>query len=281
MSTWHVDIVLDLDWIVAHGGEAHEPKARSKRLDDYGRPVEFLLYGEGEALNHLRVLIDADGDEEAQAIVNANIVLWREALSVTSVMSTSHYTAAATLGANTSAHMVWLGQGGGETPFMKLELQWAKPVPADYQGAATMMAMWPQELKHHLHFLAKFLNPNLPADIRWLQGYRFLEWHFERGAANLQRNAAYRAFLDQHGAGLDAFKRSNQPRHSFVEEIRALIAHALLADRATEAERVAIQSAATSTFAVLEGLVTTVLNEIAPPGVSFHPKPLPEPPENR
>jgi hypothetical protein len=163
---------------------------------------------------------------------------------------------------------------------MKLELQWAKPVPADYQGTAMMMAAWPLELKHHLHFLAKFLDPNLPADVRWLQGYRFLEWHFERGAANLQRNPDYRTFLEQHGAGMDAFKRANQTRHSFVEEVRALMAHALLADRATEAELVMIQSAATNTFPALEGLVMAVLNDVAPPGVSFHPKPPPQPPES-
>jgi hypothetical protein len=233
MAVWHVDIVLDLEWIIAHGGEAPAPKARSTRTDDRGRPVEFLVYGKGVALNHLRVLIDADSDEEAHAIVDANIALWREAISVTSVMATSHYTAAATLGANSSAHMVWLGEGDAETPFIKLELQWAKPVPADYQGAAMMLAAWPPELKHHLHFLAKFLDPNLPADVRWLQGYRFLEWHFERGGARLQDNREFRAFLDQHGAPLDAFKRANQPRYGFVEEVRGLMAHALLANRAT------------------------------------------------
>jgi len=280
MAVWHVDIVLDLEWIIAHGGEAPEPKARSTRTDDRGRLVEFLVYGDGVALNHLRVLIDADSDEEAQTIVNANITLWREAISVTSVMATSHYTAAATLGANSSAHMVWLGQGGAETPFIKLELQWAKPVPADYQGAAMMLAAWPPELKHHLHFLAKFLDPNLPADVRWLQGYRFLEWHFERGGARLQNNREFRAFLDQHGAPLDAFKRANQPRHGFVEEVRGLMAHALLANRATEAEQVMIQSAATNTFPALERLVVAVLNDIAPPGVEFHPKPPPEAPSS-
>lgn len=279
MAVWHVDIVLDLEWIVANGGLALDPRARSTRTDERGRRVEFLVYGEGVALNHLRVLIDADSDEEAQAIVDANIVLWREAVSVTSVMATSHYTAAATLGANSSAHMVWLGQGGAETPFMKLELQWAKPVPADYHGAAMMLAAWPPEMKHHLHFLAKFLDPNLPADVRWLQGYRFLEWHFERGATKLQNNRNFRTFLDLHGAALDAFRRANQTRHGFVEEIRGLMAHALLADRATEVERLMIQSAATNTFAALEGLVMAVLNDIAPPGVEFRPKSPPDAPD--
>jgi hypothetical protein len=279
MTTWHVDIVLDLDWIVAHGGQAVESRAQARREGADGTAIDFLLYGEGEALSHLRVLFEAEGAEAAQTTVNANIAFWRDALTVTSVMATSHYSAAATLGANSSLHMVWLGEGGAETPLMKLELQWAKPVVADYQGAAKLMSAWPPEQAHHLHFLAKFLNPNLPADIRWLQGYRFLEWHFERGGANLQRNAAYRAFLDEHGASLDAFKRANQPRYSYIEEIRALMAHALLADRATEAERERTQHAAMNTFAALEGFVLVILNDIAPSDISFHPKPPLEPPQ--
>jgi hypothetical protein len=57
------------------------------------------------------------------------------------------------------------------------------------------------------------------------------------------------------------------------------MAHALLADRATEAERQATMNAATNTFGVLEGLVMAVLNEIAPPSFTFQPKPPLEPPE--
>jgi hypothetical protein len=279
MPIWHVDIVLDLAWIVAHGGETLKPSARARREGPGGAAVDFLLYGEGEALSHLRVLFPAEDVDAANVIVDANIAFWRDALSVTSVMATSHYSAAATLGANSSLHMVWLGEGGAEAPLMRLELHWAKPVTADYQGAAKLMCAWPPELAHHLHFLAKFLNPNLPADIRWLQGYRFLEWHFERGAANLQRNATYRAFLDEHGAGLDAFKRANQPRHSYVEEIRALMAHALLADRPTDAEQQNVQHAAMNTFLVLEGLVLAILNSMALPNITFQPKPPPEAPD--
>lgn len=88
MSLWHVDIVLDLAWIVAHGGQVPEPTARASNIDSRGRPVEFLCYGDSEALNHLRVMIDADDAEEAQAIVGLNIALWRDAVTVTSVMAT-------------------------------------------------------------------------------------------------------------------------------------------------------------------------------------------------
>ncbi len=247
-------------------------------MDDRNQPVEFLVYGEGVAISHLRILIQAKDYEEASAIVDANIVLWREAITVTSVMASSHCATAAVLGANSSAHPVLMGEGDAATPLIALTLQWAKPISADYNTAAAMMALWPTELRHHLYFLAKFLNPNLPADIRWLQGYRFLEWHFERGGANLGKNQKFKSFLDEHGAALDKFKPARRTRVGFLEEIRAVLAHALLADRPTAEGRGQIQSAVTNTFSAIEFMVMTVLNELAPQGVEFKPKPPLEPP---
>jgi hypothetical protein len=278
MANWHIDIVLDLNWFCAHGGRVIEPKARATGMDQRGNPTEFLIYGERGTIDHLRVMIQAETDQEANAIVNANIVVWREALAVTSVLTTPGYSGVATLGTNSSSHLVFLGKGDADTPLMILNLQWAKAHPTDYEAAATLMAAWPPDMAHHLHFLAKFLNPNLPADVRWLQGYRFIEWHFERGGANLPRNQDYRIFLDAHGASFDPLKRAAQTRVGFIEEIRALMAHALLADRSTEDDRVRMQSAATNTFAALESLVLIILNELAPPGLEFRPKPPPEPP---
>jgi hypothetical protein len=244
-------------------------------MDDRDRPVEFLIYGEGEAINHIRILIQANDYDEASKIVDANIVFWREAIAVTSVMTSSRYTEAAVLGANSSAHPVIMGEGDAAAPLVALNLQWVKPVPANYNAAATAMATWPEELRHHLYFLAKFLNPNLPADVRWLQGYRFLEWHFERGGTNLGKNREFRDFLEQSGSALDQFKPAGRTRPGFLEEIRAIVAHALLADRPTADARDQIQHAVTNTFSALESLVMTILNQLAPAGVEFKPKPLP------
>jgi hypothetical protein len=273
MAKWFVDLVLNLDWFCARGGTIPLPVSKSKLVDERGQPVEFLLYGEGEAIDHLRVLVEAQDYEEASRIVDSNVAFWREAIAVTSAMSSSTYSSAATLGSNSSAHPVLMGEGDADTPLLALSLQWAGPVPADYEAAATIMAMWPRDIRHHLHFLAKFLNPSLPADVRWLQGYRFLEWHFERGAAKLGRNQKFREFLDQYGGSLDEFKLAGQSRVGFLEEIRAALAHALLADRPMRGAGEQIQNAATNTFVALEGLVTQVLNDLGLPGIEFKRKP--------
>ena len=258
-----------------------QPVAKSGRTDNRGQPVEFLIYGEGEEINHLRILIQVSGYEEASRIVDSNIAFWREAIAVTSAITSSHYSSAAVFGANSGAHPVMLGEGGAETPLMSLTLQWAKPALANYNAAAIAMATWPEELRHHLHFLAKFLNENLPADIRWLQGYRFLEWHFERGGANLGKNPRFRSFLEQHGDGLDQFKPERRTRVGFFQEIRAVLAHAFLADRPEAQASELIKNAATSTFSVLETLIITILNELAPVGTEFKPKSPPEPPTEK
>src|SRR5262249_9688463 len=154
-----------------------------------------------------------------------------------SIVATSHYTAAQTLGVNSTLHPVIFGEGDANSPLLGLAPIAAKAVPAHYLAAARAMANWKPEFKHHLHFLSKFLDPNLPADVRWFHGYRFLEWHFERGGTKLSSNNEYRAFLEEHGSALDRHMPSGRTRSGFLEEIRAVLAHALLADRPTEDAR--------------------------------------------
>ena len=68
-------------------------------------------------------------------------------------------------------------------------------------------------------------------------------------------------------------------RIGFLEEIRALLAHALLADRPTEDTRTRIQNAVMNTFATLEGFVIAIMNGHAGEGIKFVPKSPLEPPD--
>ena len=80
--------------------------------------------------------------------------------------------------------------------FWDLRVTCLSPPAADYEGAVQLMSQrWNPNFRHHLHFLAKFLNDKLPADIRWLQGYpEFLEWHFERGGTKLSKIKTFKIF---------------------------------------------------------------------------------------
>jgi hypothetical protein len=281
MTTFFADLLLDYEWYSVRGGQVPEARAHSSRkLEGKDRTAEFWFYGEGEAINHIRIVFEAEDAEQAGEVVNRNIEFWRDAIAVTSVITTSHYTAAQTLGANSTLHPVLLGEGDGNTPIFGFKPVLAKAVPANYEAAAHVMANWRPEFKHHLHFLAKFLNPNLPADVRWLHGYRFMEWHFERGGTKLATNKGFRAFIEEHGSALDVHKPPARTRVGFLEEIRAVLAHALLADRPTENARTRIQHAVMNTFATLESFVIAIMNDHAGEGIKFAPKPPPEPPDD-
>jgi hypothetical protein len=280
MTSFFVDLLLDYEWYSARGGQVPKARARSSRkLEGEDRSAEFWFYGEGEAINHVRIVFEVDNAEQAQEVVNRNIAFWRDAIAVTSVIATSHYTAAQTLGANSTLHPVLIGEGDVSAPLFGFKPVLAKPLPANYEAAAHVMASWRPEFKHHLHFLAKFLDPNLPADVRWLHGYRFLEWHFERGGTKLASNKGFCAFVEQYGGELDVHKPHGRTRVGFLEEIRAVLAHALLADRPTEDARTRIQHAVMNSFAVLETFVIAIMNDCAGEGITFAPKPPLEPPQ--
>src|SRR2546426_10147071 len=102
-------------------------------------------------------------------------------LEVSSALATPTFTTAATLQKDSAAFMVFLGQGDAHADSIQLDPQYAPPTKADFASAAKMMISWKPDFKIHLHYLSRFLNHNLPPEVRWLNGYRVLEWHFRRG----------------------------------------------------------------------------------------------------
>jgi hypothetical protein len=103
MTSFFADLLLDYEWYSARGGQV--PKARacsSRKLEGEDLSAEFWFHGEGEAINHVTIVFEVENAEQAQGVVNRNIAFWRDAIAVTSVIATSHYTAAQTLGANST-----------------------------------------------------------------------------------------------------------------------------------------------------------------------------------
>jgi hypothetical protein len=143
------------------------------------------------------------------------------------------------------------------------------------------MAAWKPDFRVHLFYLGRFLNHELPPEVRWLNGYRLLEWHFRRGKVGLSKNKAYLAFLAQHGQTLDGLLGPKQDRKGILEEVRALAAHAILSRTADPRDDNASTNLVIKTFTALEYLVTALLNEGAVEGVSFFPKQSETPPSSR
>jgi hypothetical protein len=110
------------------------------------------------------------------------------------------------------------------------------PQPLDYQGVAYGLSAWDGETRHHLFYFRRMVDDSLPLDVRWLNGYRLLEWRFVRDRAGLSRSADWRTCVARCETELVALGRPGQSAIGLLEEARALAAHAGLADR-SEAER--------------------------------------------
>lgn len=274
MGSWVAEIILDLAWYTDQSGSIPIYRSACQRdLLESDRQVTLYFSGDDLQLKHVRAVFGADTDDEAKHILNNNIAFWRSSIAVTSALGSSFYSGVATFDADSSLHPVLLWQGDENLPLVKMSFGIAPPQPADYEGIAKAMCLWRTDYRFHLHFLTGFLNNQLPADVRWLNGYRFLEWHFlGRKGGKLQANKDYIQLLSDFGDGLDDHKPARRTRVGFMEEIRALLAHALLATRSDLEEQRLVENAATNTFRTLEILVIRVLNEHGE-GIEFKPKP--------
>src|ERR1019366_9267996 len=112
-----------------------------------------------------------------------------------------------------------MGKGDETTDSCLLDPRYAPVSKVDYQAAANLMTAWKPDFRVHLFYLGRFLNHDLPPDVRWLNGYRLLEWHFRRGQGGLAKDKAYLAFLAQHGQAFDALLGAKQDRKRNVSTI--------------------------------------------------------------
>jgi hypothetical protein len=270
---WFVDVVVDLPWFVEKKGKLGKPRSRARQpIPGTDVENEFLLYGDEHAIRHLRVMLHTDADEPPRDIVNNNVHRWVNLLEVASGLAAPRTATTASLGKNTSAMMVWLGQGDETTNSCQIDPQYAPVSEVDYPAAARSMATWKPDFRVHLFYLGRFLNHELPPEVRWLNGYRLLEWHFRRGKVGLAKDKDYLAFIAQHGQALDPLLEPEQDRKGVIEEVRALAAHAVLSGTTDPRNQNAATNLIIKTFAALECLVTALLNEGAVEGVSFFTK---------
>ena len=108
-------MVIDLPWFTEKKGKLGKPKSRSRQLIP-GTNIEneFLLYGDEHAIRHLRVMLHMEADQPPHDIVNSNVHRWVNLLEVASGLAAPRTATTASLGKNTSAMIVWLGQGDAQ-----------------------------------------------------------------------------------------------------------------------------------------------------------------------
>jgi hypothetical protein len=97
--------------------------------------------------------------------------------------------------------------------------------------------------------------------VRWLNGYRLLEWHFVGDKENLAKSHKWRSFASRFDGELQPLARPTQTSVGLLEEARALAAHAGF-DRRSVGERAKDpRNAMEKTFRAVEQMAVTVLNE--------------------
>lgn len=275
---WMADLHCDFDWVAERKGDLGDPRfvfgGRSRSLDI---TIEVLLYGDDQALRHVRVLMHTDNQEIADRCVNLNIHLWANGLESAVMMLTGRpfHLPMTKFG----QIMALMQQGNRNTPATIIQPQ-NDPTPIDYKSIANAMTLANDDLKPYVFYLRRVVDMSLPLDVRWLNGYRLLEWHFVKDRAELDRSPEWRAFLGRFEANLRPIARKGQTLHGLMEEARAMAAHANMDQRGDNERAVDPLTLMQKTFPTLEDMVMTILNEhpaTAALPVRFHRRGTPPP----
>jgi hypothetical protein len=226
----------------------------------FGFAIEFQFFGDEEAVRHLRAFMDTDDQRTAEACAELNMQTWVAALESAAMMQIGRPCHILRL-PGTQTFVTAFGQGGADSPAAVIGFDLHVPPSLDYEKLVYGFSVWNLEIRHHLFYFRRLIDESLPLDVRWLNGYRFLEWHFVGDRANLSRSAEWRAFVERFDDLLAHGARPGQTAVSLLEEARALAAHAGLDDRPAEERQRDPHNAMEKTFGAVERMVMTVLNE--------------------
>lgn len=259
---WFADIYCDLAWVSERNGVLGPPRFRLRgaRSTSLGIGIDFHFFGDHHRLRHMRALMDTDNQQMAETCLDLNIQSWVSSLEVAVMLETKKPFEVPRL-PDSQAFAVSFGQGDEHSPALLIDVSQPPPASLSYERVAHGMAAWGRDVSEHLFYFRRLVDASLPLDVRWLNGYRLLEWHFVGDQAGLARSKEWRAFVVRFEADLRPLARSKQTSVGLLEEARALAAHAG-PDRRSEAERTKDpRNAMEKTFRVVERMAATLLNE--------------------
>jgi hypothetical protein len=261
---WVSDIYCDMEWVASRNGALGTPrfKLRGATSMSSGIAIEFHFFGDDECIRHLRVLMDTDDQQAAERCSDRNMQTWVAALESAVMVETGRPFHVAHV-PDTQMVITAFGQGDGSSPAATLVFETTPPSVLDYQRVALGFSVWNRDIRYHLFYFRRLIDDSLPIDVRWLNGYRFLEWHFvgDRGKKKLAQAPEWRRFVARFETRLVPYLRPGQTVSGLFEEARAMAAHAGLDDRPEADRQSDPQNAMEKTFRVLEHIVMTVLNE--------------------
>ena len=259
---WHVDIYCDFAWIEKQNGVLGEPRFRiiGNKSKTLGVSIDKLIYGDEYNVRHLRILVHTDDEKIGLKCINLNINLWIESFETAVSMATGRPFRIAYF-PGTFSYAVGSGLGDESCPAIVIQLKPCEPTKIDYATVGMGMAAWAESNRYYLFYFHRFIDDQLPLDVRWLNGYRLLEWHFVKDRAWLSKSKEWQQFANRFGDHFKSLLRPKQKVVGLLEETRALAAHAGVDNRSEEERVLAPKNKMEKTFRILERMVMAVLNE--------------------
>lgn len=259
---WFADIYCDAAWVRERNGVLDQARVslRGAKSQSLGINIDFQLFGDNLAVRHSRVLMHTDEQSVAERCLDLNVQTWVASLEVAVMLATQRPFHVMRV-PNSQTFAIGLGQGDDQSPALLVGLSPPVAQAVEYQQLALAMSAWGGDLSQYLFYFRRFVDGALPLDVRWLNGYRLLEWHFVRDSAGLGRSDAWRQFVARFEQQLLPLCRPKQKPVGLIEEARALAAHAGLDDRPDSERAIEPRNAMEKTFRLLESMVVVTLNE--------------------
>jgi hypothetical protein len=260
VSMWFADIYCDLAWIAERKGLLGPARftLRGPKSASLGINAEFLFFGDGERIRHFRIAMSTEDRRTAETFMDLNIQAFVTSLEVAVIIETQQPFSVAHA-PRSEAFPVAFTQDPCNAAV--IELLQPKTGELNYGKIALGMATLAGSINPYVFYLRRFIDHSLPLDVRWLNGYRFLEWHFVGAKANLSRCSEWRKFVARFDDHLLPLLGSNRKSIGLLEEARALAAHAGMDQRPAQKRAFDPRNAMEKTMWVLEQMVITVLNE--------------------
>ena len=256
---YFTDIYCDLEWVNQRRGDLGVVRSGIRSFSNsLGIKVDILFFGDEYSVKHVRAILQTEDRALAQTCQDLNILTWIASIEVAIMLETKRSFRVARA-PDTELLFAVLGEGLAEAPACCIQVPIVDPPKAEPRKVAACVSVWPSQLVQHLFYFRRLIDPSLPNDVRWLNGYKLLEWHFAP-TGDLPKSPEWRAFLTLNGDELDSLLRPRQTRWGYLEEARALAAHAGMDKRSSEERARDPKNAMEKTMWHIEKLAYDALN---------------------
>ena len=272
---WACDLICDLNWLkerTGHlGAPSFEMKASSETL---GAPIDILLFTDS-AFRHVRFVLHTTDFALAQKCVTANIGTWVDSIEAGVILSTRESFCVPKID-GASGFMTVLGEyGGGEHITISSELN--KIIsPLDPKVVGLSLAIWKPDLRHHLFYFRRMIDPSFTLDQRWFYAYKLFEWHFAKRQLDeghsgkkleLVDSQEWKDFVNRYQSQLSPYLKNAQKPFGLIEQVRAMIAHAYVDEMVRENQAIRNSDLIRLTFPTMRDMAIDLVNGLKDPKV--------------